>query len=144
MSELRASVEVNAPPRAVWDAVVDWDVQSEWMLLTSVRGGHGTGARVEAFTGVGRLGFLDTMEITGWDPPWRCVVRHTGRVVRGTAVFEVEPLDGGRSRFTWAEWVVPPFGPLGGAGLALVKPFVLLGIRYSLRRLAARFPGEST
>ena len=141
MSELVASVEVGAPAQAVWDAVVDWDVQSEWMFLTSVRGGHGEGAYVEAFTGVGRIGFLDTMEITVWDPPRRCVVRHTGRVVRGTAAFEVEPLGPGRSRFTWVEWVVPPLGTLGAAGLGLVRPLVMAPIRYSLRRLAARLGG---
>jgi hypothetical protein len=34
----------------------------------------------------GPAGFTDTMKITEWDPPRRCVVRHTGRAVRGTGV----------------------------------------------------------
>ena len=41
------------------------------VLGTEVRateqGGVGVGGGIEAFTGVGRLGFLDTMVITEWD-----------------------------------------------------------------------------
>ena len=138
MTELAASIEIEAPAEAVWNAVVDWDRQSGWMFLTTVRGGQGLGAEVEAFTGIGPLGFLDTMEITHWDPPYRCLVRHTGRVVRGTAAFEVEPLGEGRSRFVWTEWVTPPFGALGEVALGLLRPLVLWPLRHSLRRLAAQ------
>ena len=72
--------------------------------------GRHLGARLRAFTGVGPLGFTDTMEIVEWEPPRRCVVRHTGKVVRGDGVFEVVPLgpagpgSSGRSCWTcrWA------------------------------------------
>ena len=141
MTELAASVEVDAPAQRLWDTVVDWDTQSEWMFLTTACGGHGAGATVEGFTGVGRIGFLDTMVITRWEPPRRCVVRHTGRVVRGSAAFEVESLGDGRSRFVWTEWVVPPLGDLGTVGFALVRPLLLVLVRRSLRRLAARAGG---
>lgn len=137
MTELAASIEIEAPAREVWDAVVEWDRQSGWMFLTVVRGGHGPGAEIEAFTGIGRLGFVDTMVVTVWEPPYRCVVRHTGRIVRGAAAFEVEPLGERRSRFVWTEWVTPPLGALGEVGLAFVRPLVLWPLRHSLRRLAA-------
>lgn len=136
MSELGASVEIDAPAKAVWDAVVDWERQSGWMFLTTVRGGQGLGARIEAFTGIGPVGFVDSMEVTTWEPPYRCVVRHTGRVVRGTAAFEVEPLGDDRSRFTWVEWLVPPGGRLGEVSLGFLRPLVLWPLRYSLRRLS--------
>lgn len=141
MSQLAASVEVGVAAQRLWDAVVDWDAQSEWMLLTTVRGGHGEGAVVEGRTGVGRFRFADPMVVTLWDPPRRCVVRHTGRAIRGTAAFEVEPLGERRSRFVWTEWVVPPLGDLGEVGFALVRPLLLVLVRRSLRRLAASLEG---
>lgn len=139
--ELVLDVDVDASPQVVWDAVVDWQSQGEWMLGTRVRGtaadGIGVGGGIEAFTGIGRLGFLDTMVITAWDPPHRCDVEHTGRVVRGTGVFEVLALPGGdRSRFVWTERLILPLGILGRAGWPLVKPLFAAGVRLSLKRFA--------
>ncbi len=141
MAELVLSVDVDAPPAAVWAAITDWAGQGEWMLGTRVRattagGGQGVGERLEAWTGLGRIGFLDTMTITAWEPPYRCLVRHTGRVVRGAGVFEVAELPGQRSRFTWAEWLDLPLGVLGQAGFLMVRPLFAAGVRFSLRRFA--------
>lgn len=137
VAEVTESIDVDAPPAAVFAALVDWDRQREWMLLTRVRGGHGPGATVEAFTGLGRVGFVDTMTITQWQPPHRCVVVHTGRVVRGSAAFEVLELPGGRSRVVWTEWLVLPLGLIGALGFALIRPLAVAGVRYSLKRFAA-------
>ena len=138
MAEVTVSVDVDAPPETVWAAAVDWDRQSEWVALTTVSGGHGPGATVTAVTGVGPLAFADPMTITTWDPPWRCVVRHEGRVVRGAAAFEVQPLPDGRSRFVWTEWLVLPFGLVGELGFALVRPLVMVWLRRSLRLFSTR------
>ncbi len=139
-AEITIDVIVGAPPEAVWDAVTDWPRQSEWMLGTTVRAtdhdGVGVGGGIEAFTGVGRLGFLDTMVITEWDPPRRCVVDHTGRVVRGLGVFEVFALPDGRSRFVWSEELDLPLGVLGRLGWPLVRPGFAWGVRRSLEALA--------
>ena len=142
-SDLTVAIDIDAPVEQVWDAVVDWDNQGEWILGTRARGtvrsGVGVGGGIEAFTGVRGLGFLDTMEITAWDPPHRCDVRHTGRVVRGTGVFEVLELPGGRrSRFVWQERLDLPLGAVGRAGWLLVRPLAGFGVRVSLRRLARR------
>ena len=54
-------VIVEAPPEAVFAALTDWPTQGEWMLGTRVWAdgdGRGVGARISAFTGVGRIGFL--------------------------------------------------------------------------------------
>ncbi len=110
------------------------------MLGTAVRptrqGGQGVGGAIEAFTGVGRLGFLDTMEITAWEPPRHCGVLHTGRLVRGTGDFSVEPRGDGRSTFVWREDLELPLGLLGRAGWPLVRPFFAYGVRLSLQRFA--------
>jgi hypothetical protein len=106
------------------------------MLLTHAEGGRAEGETVSAFTGVGRFGFLDTMTIAHWDPPRRAVVRHTGKVVRGSGAFEVEPLGAERARVVWSEWVDLPLGMLGRLGWPVVRPLLRAGVQLSLRRLA--------
>jgi Polyketide cyclase / dehydrase and lipid transport len=132
-------VIVEAPPEAVFAALTDWPTQGRWMLGTRVWSegpGEGVGARISAFTGVGRLGFLDTMEITEWEPPRLVRVLHTGRVVRGPGIFEVLALPGRRSRFVWREELDLPLGRVGRAGFALVGPVFAAGVESSLRRFA--------
>jgi len=140
MEHLQLDVVVDAPPERVFAAMADWDAQGRWMLGTDVRttggGGVGVGATLEAFTGVGRLGFLDTMVITEWDPPRRVVVEHTGRVVRGSGAMEVLELPGNRSRFVWSEQLVMPLGAAGRLGWRLVRPAFALGVQRSLDAFA--------
>ena len=152
MPEITETVEVDAPPERVWAALTDWARQGEWMLATDVRpvGGPAQelGGRIEARTGLpvpgGRhAGVLDPMLITRWEPPVRVDVRHTGRVVRGSGVFEVRPRGAG-STFLWTERLDLPLGALGRAGWPLVRPAMRAGLRLSLRRFAAfaaRYPG---
>jgi hypothetical protein len=145
-AHIAVDVVIDAPPEAVWSAVTDWPRQSEWMLGTVVRStdldGVGVGGGLEAFTGVGRLGFLDTMVITEWDPPRRCVVLHTGKVVKGLGIFEVVALPGGRSRFVWAEELDLPLGVLGKAGWPIVRPGFAWGVGRSLQKLARDVEAE--
>lgn len=139
--ELTVPVDVNAPAEAVWEAITDWEGQGEWMLGTRVETtsegeGRYLGATLSAFTGVGPAGFTDTMEIVEWEPPRRCVVRHTGKVVRGDGVFEVVELGPERSRFLWSELLDLPLGALGRAGWPLVRPVFRAGVEQSLRKMA--------
>lgn len=139
---IRVAVDVlvDAPPEVVFAAITDWAAQGRWMLGTVVRAVEGdardVGGRLEAFTGIGRVGFLDTMEITGWDPPHRVDVLHTGRLVRGPGAMEVLPLPGGRSRFVWSEDLEVPFGAVGRLGWPLARPVFLGGVRRSLQEFA--------
>ena len=141
-AEITARIDIDAPVEQVWAAVVDWDTQHEWMLLTHVtptaQDGQGVGGRLSAFTGIGAIGFLDTMEITEWEPPRRCVVLHTGKVVRGTAAFVVEPRGADAATFVWAEWLDLPLGRLGLAAWPVVRPLIALPLAYSLRKLKRR------
>lgn len=142
MPELTETVDIDAPPEQVWAALTDWGRQGEWMLATDVRTvrgpAQGVGGLLEARTGVrvrgGRhLGVLDTMEITRWEPPRRIDVRHTGRVVRGSGIFEVRPRGEG-STFVWTEVLDLPLGIVGRLGWPLVRPAMRAGVRLSLRR----------
>jgi Polyketide cyclase / dehydrase and lipid transport len=136
-------VDVDAPAEAVWETVTDWAGQSEWMLGTRVAvdgggPGHFVGARLRAVTGIGPLGFTDTMEIVEWEPPRRCVVRHLGKVVRGDGVFEVVPLGPHRARFLWSELLDLPLGVVGAWGWRVVEPAFRVGLARSLRAMARR------
>lgn len=138
--EITSRIRVRADPQRVWELAMDWSRQGEWIPATVVRGGTGVGARVEARTGVGPAAFTDTMVITEWAPPRRCVVRHTGRVVRGSGVFEVVP-QGEFSEFRWTELIDLPVPeavrPVATAiGRWTVVPLTRLGLDYALRRFA--------
>lgn len=139
---MELAVRVRAPARAVWDAVTDWAAQGEWMTATRVRAvegdGHRVGGRIEAFTGLGSLGFLDTMVVTEWLPPRRCAVLHTGRLVRGTGAFAVDEIEDepGVTRLVWQEDLDLPAGAFGSLGWLLLRPLVRLGVLRSLGRLA--------
>ena len=143
---LSLSVDVAASAEQTWAAVTDWARQGQWMLGTTVAVTAGDGAAVgstlAARTGIGRVGFLDTMTITAWDPPRCCAVLHTGRVVRGTGEFQVTPLGPDRSRFTWSEVLELPLGAVGRAGWPVVRPLFLAGVRRSLARFAAWAPAR--
>jgi uncharacterized protein YndB with AHSA1/START domain len=140
VAEIVVAVDVDAPVETTWAAVTDWDRQGEWMLGTTVRavtgGPSAEGTRLEARTGAGPLAVVDQMRITDWEPPHRCQVAHLGRVVRGSAAFEVEPLTGGRSRFIWSEWLDLPLGLAGQYGFLLGRPLFEAGLRLSLQKFA--------
>lgn len=140
MKHLRLEVPVAAPPEEVFRAFTDWAAQGEWMVGTDVRpvlgDGRGVGGRIEAWTGAGRLGFLDTMVITEWVEPARVVVRHTGRVVRGLGIMEVVGQPDGSSVFVWAEELELPLGVVGRMGWPIVRPAFADGVRRSLRSFA--------
>ena len=140
MEHIELTVAVNAPAQKVWDAITNWEAQSQWMLGTKVwpvdGDGTGVGGKIEAFTGIWRIGFLDTMEITNWEAPTRCDVLHTGRVVRGTGTFEVISVSPTSSNFVWSEDLEIPLGILGKVGFSLLRPGFVFGVRKSLEKFA--------
>lgn len=137
---LRVSAEVPGRQEQVWAAMTDWDRQGEWILATTVRttskSGQEIGSTLRAVTGYGPLAVVDTMRITRWDPPYRCEVEHTGRVIKGVGVFAVEPAGAGRCRVSWEERLDLPLGRLGRVGWLAVGPLSAAGLRLSLHRFA--------
>lgn len=136
MARFTAEVEVDAPAAVVWDRLVDWSAHGRWVPLTEVRlltpRGDGVGARFVGRTslaavGLPGVGFDDVMTVTEWSPPTgsrpgRCAVRKTGRVLRGTAAFDVVEVgpagddSPGRTRVVWVQEVLLP-------PVALTRPF---------------------
>ncbi|MCA1656629.1 MAG: SRPBCC family protein [Actinobacteria bacterium] len=144
MPEIVERVTVFARPSRVWEALTAWERQSEWVLGTRVYAtaleGRAVGGGITAVTGIGPLAFTDTMVITEWSPPSVCRVRHTGRVVRGTAAFEVTADGANRAVVTWSEQIIPPLGRVGEYGWPVARPVVSVALRWSLRRFARWAP----
>jgi len=136
LPELRVTVDVAVPARQAWVAIADWESQGAWMVATRVRGtASAVGEKLEGWTGLGPVGFLDTMTISEWDPPRSCTVAHTGHVVRGSGGFEVAARGAAACRVTWWEKVDLPLGVLGRIGWLVIGPTTRLFFKVSLGRL---------
>lgn len=147
--ELAVPVEVDVPAEVLWRKVTDWERQGDWMLATKVRrtggDGHSPGSTWSAATGLGPLAVVDTIELVELveGGPWRAVVLHTGKIIKGDGIFEVEELGPGRSRFTMSERLDLPLGALGRLGWSVAaRPVSRAGLVVSLRRMAKQVEAE--
>ena len=78
------------------------------------------------------------MVITKWEPPRLVEVQHTGRIIRGPGIFEIEPR-GEHCTFVWTERLYFPWslwGRLWDLGWLVARPLVAFGVRRSLARFA--------
>ncbi len=134
-NHLAITITINAPIQKVWDSLIDWEQQSNWMLQTKVwvssEISSGIGTEIQAFTGVGRLGILDTMSVTSWQPPHTCEVVHTGAIIKGTGRFHLRELDATTTAFDWSEEVLAP-----RVVFFAIWPALFTGVRISLARFA--------
>lgn len=145
---VRSQVHVAAPAHVVWDYVTDWPRQAEWIPLTRVevvpRGGvaDAVGGRIRAWTGIGPVGFWDTMTITAWeqqpDGSARCEVMHTGKVVRGDAEWSVVATGAETCTFILWERLDVPGGFVGGLLWRLGGWTMRRGVDAALRKMARR------
>lgn len=112
MARFTSTVDVRATTDQVWARMTDWPTHGRFIPLTSVRvtgdRPDGVGATFVGRTGIGPIGFDDPMEIVEWTPPaggspGRCAIRKLGRVVLGSASFEVRDRPGGGSTVSWTE-----------------------------------------
>jgi hypothetical protein len=58
---IAAQVTVDAEPERVWQAAAGWPRQRDWIWVTQVHGGHGAGAEVTGWTGIGPVGFAGAL-----------------------------------------------------------------------------------
>jgi hypothetical protein len=148
---IRREVPLAVPAAAAWEYVTDWPSQSDWVPHTRVEHvdpaapARGVGGRIRAWSGLGRVGFWDTMTITSWevrpDGGGRCEVLHTGTVVRGEGEFEVVADGPDASRFLWSELAVVPGGRLGALGWKVARPVVERLLDQGLAVLKERLEG---
>lgn len=91
--------EVRLTPSEAWARLTDWERHGDFVPLTRIAL---TPQGFDAFTGLGRIGFHDPMEIVESREPAFCRLEKRGRLVTGWAELEVEPHDIG-CRVTWRE-----------------------------------------
>jgi hypothetical protein len=133
---MRASVETSlpCPPEEAWAVLLAWERQADWMLdadRVEVLGARreGVGVRLAVRTRIlGFPAFTEPMEVVGWDPPRRLVLRHGSMLVgEGTWRLEAEP---GGTRFAWVEDVRLGIPLVGEFAARLYAPI----LRWLMRR----------
>jgi uncharacterized protein YndB with AHSA1/START domain len=133
-NHIAMSVVIAAPIEKVWASLADWESQGEWMLQTKVdvtsQIREGVGTTIAAFTGIGKIGVMDHMVVTSWQPPTICDVLHTGKIIKGTGRFELTAIDSMTTRFDWSEEIVAR-----RALFLLIAPGLYVGVRISLANL---------
>lgn len=138
-NSIAITVKLPVSIERAWDAIQDWESQSDWMLQTQVwvtsKIREGIGTEIEAFTGLMPsrkfFGILDSMRVTQWNPPHSCEVIHTGKIIKGTGHFRLEEINEKETFFHWSEIVIAP-----RALFLLTLPALYIGVRISLNRLA--------
>lgn len=139
-ADLSLTQKVKASQEKVFAEIVNWPGQSAWMLGTKVwvtkNDGVGVGGEFAAFSGVGRLGFIDPMQITKWNPPHEVSVVHIGKFIRGTGEMKVEKISENESDFIWSESLELPLGIIGFVGYKVIEPFFKIAIQKSLKKFA--------
>lgn len=138
--EVRTSFD--APPRRVWDEMIDWKGHEAWIPATRVDLPDGdataVGAEFTAFTGYRPLVLEDRMRITRctWDDAGStgdCEVEKLGPVLRGRAGFTVKP-EGVGAVVTWLEDVTVARVPRFAA--PVVAKLGAAGFQVGMRKLA--------
>jgi hypothetical protein len=140
---IRISLTLACNQERAWHAIADWEGQGNWMLQSKVwvtsQIREGVGTSIAAFTGpfyksypkFAALGLLDTMVVTNWQPPIRCDVLHTGKVLKGTGTFELVEISKSATRFNWSEDI-----ECSRLQFLAIYPFLWIGVRISLARLS--------
>lgn len=133
--------DTPASRAAVWQVLTAWERQAEWMVdalevevLTPRRDGIGVTLRCP--TRLVGVVVQDVLRVTGWEPLSYLEVAHLGRVIRGTAAFELSEVAGG-TRIRWWEEVDVPLGRVGEWGATAVLPLLRRVFSRSLANLAA-------
>ena len=97
---------------------------------------EGVGVRLAVRTRIlGLPAFTEPMEVIGWEPPRRLVLRHGG-LIAGEGAWTLTPEPGG-TRFVWTEDVRLGVSMVGGAATRMYAPV----LRRLMRRAAAGLRG---
>ena len=137
--EVTATVIVNAPAKAVYEAFIAWHRQGEWIPFTKVRvvtGDGGEGSIIEAVTAIGPAVLKDEMRVTRLDPPYEVRVVHQGKLLRGPGVMRCTPMGPDRTQVVWHEWFHLPGGVAGRVAWPVLWPGSKVSLTQALKRFA--------
>jgi uncharacterized membrane protein len=135
--EVTATVIVNAPADRVFAALMDWEAQSEWIPLTTVKvveGDGGEGSLVLAVTALGPAALRDELRVVRVDAPYEVRVVHCGKVLRGPGSMRCTPMAGDRTQVVLHEWFHLPGGAAGKIAWPVLWPGSKLGFTGALKK----------
>jgi len=138
---VRVGTSLPCPPEEAWAILLAWERQADWMLdadrvevVSQER--EGVGVRLAVRTRIlGLPAFTEAMEVIGWEPPRRLVLRHGG-LVAGEGTWTLTPEPAG-TRFDWTEDIRLRVPVVGGAAAWLYAP----ALRWLMRRGARGLRG---
>ncbi len=138
MSALRVSIDIDATPETVWNALSDVQRHVDWMQdAVAIRfvgeQTTGVGTHFDCDTKVGPFRLTDHMTVTAWKQNETMGVDHHG-IVTGTGAFSLFPTDTG-TRFVWEEQLTFPWFMGGGLGELFARPIFRHIWRGNLRGL---------
>ena len=133
-----STISIDRTPEVVWPYLVDWERLGEWMHEMSdirVTGGtrEGVGVEAEATVRIAGITTRDPIRVTRWEPPSVLEIAHLGWV-KGSGYMELAPSEAGTD-FFWREEYEPPWGPLGRAGMRMLRPVIRRAFQRDLRSL---------
>ena len=127
MSEVRTSIDIDAPPEAVFDVALDPQRLGDWVtihrdLLSADPGPPRAGMAMHQRMSIRGAPFKVTWELVTCERPTRAEWRGRGPArSRAETEYTLEALPGGGTRFSYRNDFKAPLGPLGAvAGNALV------------------------
>jgi len=120
MSQVMTSIEIAAPPEAVWDVVMDPERLDEWVTIHRRLENH-TDTSMDQVLCIRSVSFHVKWELTSSDRPESAVWKGRGPArSRAETEYRLTPTDGG-THFEYRNEFKAPLGPLGAvASRALV------------------------
>ena len=149
MRNLRASIEIAAPPQSVWDLYADVERSVEWVPfaeeILSVSGPPGLGQVYRERTRLGGISDIAEWTVIEWDPPRRQVQRSTGKGMDSQLVIAVEPAAGHGGAVARQEVILRSHAPapLGWLHERLFGVVAGRGIRSALGAAKARLESQT-
>jgi uncharacterized membrane protein len=142
MTKVTTSIEIDAPPEAVWDVVMDAERLGDWVTIHRGLGEHGPD-HMEQTLHVRGVNFHVKWDLAESRAPKLAVWEGRGPAhSKAHTLYRLSALDGGRTRFDYENEFKAPFGPLGAvASRALVGGVPRREADASLRRLKKLLEG---
>jgi uncharacterized protein YndB with AHSA1/START domain len=139
VAAIEVSIDIDAPPRRVWEVIEDIGTHTQWMRdaeairFTSTER-RGIGTTFDCDTKVGPFRMTDRMEVTDWRDGETMAIRHVGAVT-GEGRFLLYGLGSGRTRFVWREVLQFPRRQGGAVAAAIARPVLRRLWKGNLERL---------
>jgi hypothetical protein len=143
------SIEIAAPPEAVWRWLVDWENLGRWMTeawdfrVTSAER-EGVGVEAQAKVRIAGITTLDSVVVRRWEAPVWFEIEHRGWVGgRGLMHARRTGTSEPGTYLWWRETLDPPLGWLGWLGMQIVKPVMARIFKRDLSLLKELVEGGS-